>query len=180
MTCRFQDFVATLDDSTKEYFQNTLNSWSEQTLAKANELASKLDSAGCVEPESYVFSEINENFAQSARFAFIKHLWDEIINPASTNGLRNLELEDERCSESLKKIDQVLAPEEKRYLFRKFAIQLGWDFSHMIDEGCSERNEHLPSWALMEVDSETDEFTGRDIGGLHESFMDVEFSGESN
>jgi len=179
MPCRFQTFVDNLVELNKEHFQKMLDSWDSAKLSKANELANKLDNAGCIESESWVFSEIDENIAQSARFIFLKHLWDKVVDPAPTLGVENLRLSSEKCANSLKKLDAVLTLEEKEHLFKEFAIQMGWDFSHAIDEGYSYENDQLPSWVLMEVDADTDELTGRDIGGLHESFMDEDYSGKS-
>jgi len=175
MSCRFQAFVDNLDGSIKERFQKKLNSWDSTKLSKANELANKLDNAGCIESESWVFSEIDENIAQSARFIFLKNLWDKVVNPSPTLGLENLRLSNERCANSLKKLDSVLTLEEKEHLFKEFAIEMGWDFAHAIDEGYSYENDQLPSWALMEVDANTGELTGRGIDGLHESFMDEDY-----
>lgn len=177
MRCRFQAYVDKLDELTRDYFKKKLNSWGSDKLAKANELASKLDKAGCIEPEAWVFSEISEDIPQSARFTFLKHLWDQVVSPASKRGVENLRLSNVECAASLKKIDAVLSIEEKDQLFREFAIQMGWDFSQVVNDGVNEEQSQLPSWVLMEVDSGSGELTGREIHSLHESYMDKDFSG---
>lgn len=179
MSCRFQNYVDNLDGFNREHYQTILDAWDPAKLSKANELAKKLDNAGCIESEAWVFSEIDENIAQSARFIFLKNLWEKVINPAPTLGVENLRVSDEKCASTLEKLDAVLSSEEKEHLFKEFAIQMGWDFVQAIDEGYSYENDELPSWVLMEVDVNTDQLTGRDIGGLHESFMDEDYSGKS-
>lgn len=176
MNCRFQNYIDQLEDFEQEYYQTALDRWNEQTLQNAHKIAETLEKAGCFEPEGWVFSEINENIAQAARYSFLKQFRQVVVKNAPMNILATLKNQDEICNQAIEKIDSVLTQVEKEKLFEDYSILLGWDFVHMVDEGYNSTSEHLPGWRLIEVNPKTDELSGRDIGGLHEDYFSDDFS----
>lgn len=170
---RFQSFIDRRPDYEREYYQKRLDAWDEPTLLLAIDMAGKLESYGCIEPEGWVFSELNEKIPQSARFALLKTIWERAIEPAVEN---DFWVQDQEAQDILSKVKGMLLPEEKKKLFRVFAKTLGFEILNAIDEGCY--NDNLPGWVVIELGIDEKQ-TGRELSGLHESIFDDDFQRKS-
>ena len=165
---RFERYVDTLPDGTKNLYKAELESWNVENLEHAIKLAEKLDSAGSTDSEGWVFSEIAEGIAQSARFSLLQAIWSRAIN-SSLEG--DFGLSETPAKDLLIKFDAHFSVSEKQLFFKEIAKTLGFHITNTIDEHSSDYD--LPGWMLVELDQDGKP-TGRNIGGLHESFLGFE------
>lgn len=139
------------------------------------ELTSRFESLGASEPASWARSELTENFAQTARYLFLRALW------------RRLEAQLDEVDGA---VHRVLAAggsrEDVRHALSSSLYSVAFDFVYLLDEpdGTFHASEPLndvgegePRWVLMEA-SPSGEVTGREVGGLHESLMEAVPGGE--
>lgn len=128
-------------------------------------LTDQLRAAGAAEPESWAQSEISENIPQAARFAFLRAVW------------RNLERWRDPQSVDRFAGERQIDPEFRetfRELVAMAAFEATLDVIMVIDNGEDvDGTAGLPGWLLVETDSDLAS-TGREIGGLHESLLQVD------
>lgn len=165
---RFERYAESRPEGERDFYRVQRRGWSARQLREAHVLAERLQAAGCAEPEGWVFSEVGEGMAQSARWALIKALWERAIEPAARDGFWL----DGPARAAFDKVEAVLSPDEKRTLLRAMAQALAFEFAQTLDEGFF--SDDLPGWAVMEADAEG-RGTGRQLAGLHESILDPEF-----
>jgi hypothetical protein len=135
------------------------------------DLAARMAELAAPNPERWAQSETNENIPQEARWIFIKRIWQASIDDVTAdNNPHCIELleagtDAERLTKALRfaAFDAMLAV--------VMALDDGRDFDAPAD---------APGWLLMEtrVDELGEEQpTGRDIGGLHESILQGDLTG---
>lgn len=149
-----------------------LAEWNSQTLT---ELTSRFQSLGADEPEGWASSELGENFPQTARFLFLRALW------------RRLEEQLEEVDGAVNRV--LVAGGSRQDIRRALASSLysvAFDFAYLLDEPDGRGHstepytdvaEDEPRWVLMEASPDGD-VTGRVVGGLHESLLEMAPGGE--
>jgi hypothetical protein len=174
MPDRFDAWIASLDDSQRQYYADELATWAIDQRSRGVDLANTLEKMGCLDPEGWAFSEVSENIAQVLRFAFLMGVRKEIEHNAKF-GIDGLADDNPALAAVITKIQAAVSKDEMCAFLAAFGRQLTNDIMHMIDQGCSSSVVEPGSvWALLEVDDDCVP-TGREVGGLHESAEDHEF-----
>jgi hypothetical protein len=169
------------ENGLSEWFEESWEDWlgsrDDVDRERAIALLAKFREAGCAEPESWVRSEIEEDFAQLARFLLLRALWKQVIQPWQEAppfddfpaALRLIEAGADREDVRLL-CGSVALDTLSRALYQ---INFGEDVDvDPVSEG------DLPGWRLMERAPGSDrELTGRGVGFLHESLLSVDPTG---
>lgn len=105
-----------------------------------------------------------ENIAQAARYAFLRAIW------------RDLERwRDPEFVDGFLAGRDLLSRDDARQLLAEVAFQATLDAVMVLDHGEDIAGTgDLPGWVLMETTGTDRRPTGRDLGGLHESFLGVD------
>jgi hypothetical protein len=156
-----------------DHGQPTFDEWREalslDERTRLDDITDRLRRAGADEPQLWARSEVRENIAQSARFAFLRAVWQNLEQ------WRDAEFVDayiDRVSTS----DQQTGGDrdQARRLAAHVAFQATLDVIMAIDDQEDISSDvELPGWLLMEVGLD-EQFTGREVGGLHESLLQVD------
>jgi hypothetical protein len=146
--------------------------------------------AGAEEPESWASSQINENFAQLARFCFLRSLWPGVIDQwrQNTKWITFAISQAEQDSQgffadagiALKSLLELGATRDQlATVARMVAYEVAFGVVYRIDEGADwdyGPDKGYPAWELREIGSD-DMPTGRRVGGLHEDLLSLDPSG---
>lgn len=142
---------------------------SDQELAE--QLRRRFSELEATEPDAWARSELSENFAQTARFIFLKRVWMAILAWD-----RPGELEDMYHTRKL--LDDGADRETLATAMRAAAFDIVVSIIGTLDQ---ERDwdapDNAPGWRFMETDAEG-ELTGRPVAGLHESLLKLDPSGQ--
>lgn len=142
---------------------------SDEDALKA--LTQRMAELGASEPGSWASSEIREGIPQQARFLVLRRIWANTLTPWRDPGAL-------RRNESLAQLldrgaDQELLAE----VLRGVIFDAVSDVIMIIDEGYDpDAPGNAPGWTLTETDSGGNA-TGRQVGGLHESLLEVDPNG---
>ena len=151
------------------------------------ELLNRFRALGTRDPESWAKSETDENIAQLARFCFLRSLWRNAIDGWTTSDAwieQSIAMSERKpdipfgdAGPALKRLlDAGAARADLKRVARMIAYNAVFELINRVDEGYDpELNDDYPGWRLMEM--KDDELTGRDIGGLHESLLEMDPSG---
>jgi hypothetical protein len=145
-----------------------------ETQERARVLLGKFRAAGCsADPEGWVTSEIDEDFAQLARFVFLRRVWEgEIEQWRGTTRLEGWPL-------AQKLVDGKGSMEDLAHLCGIVVTESVFDILTLVDDDFADLlDSDLPGWRLMEVDRSTGEMTGREVAALHESLSEVADEGD--
>ncbi len=156
----FARLTAAAGDST--YYAGALAQMSEAERAKVAELFDRLEIAGCDQAFSAAFSEATEDIPQSARFAVLQTLKNDL----GSFTIQDIQIEAE--PEAQAQIEAGIAAvgtELLDHIVREVGRQAGWLVAVMLDE--PQPPVGMPNWILCEAD-EQGRSTGRIIQGLHE------------
>lgn len=152
--------------------------WSEwlETLPpdvrdSAVSLAKRFKELGAQDPEEWARSEISENIPQLARFMVLRALWREAISPwMDASALSDVAAAQRLIDAGADRHDVLLVARAGAYEAVAAAV-------HILDEGGDpDARESDLGWHLVETDAECKP-TGREIGGLHESLLETDPSG---
>jgi hypothetical protein len=156
----WDDWLASRDDETKTRALNLLDAFR---------------ACGCTnDPEGWVRSEIDENFAQLARFIFLRLIWEDQLQPWRDPAVLD------RIPLAKQLIDAGADRESILQLLSGAVSDAVWRTLTLLDSAWvheSVDDPNLPGWRLMEVDKSTGELTGREVSGLHESLGEVDPEG---
>jgi hypothetical protein len=152
------------------------------------ELVSLLTRARVRDPELWADSELQEGIAQVARAIVLWRLWPEAIDrfAGDLSWIDEAIAEGERdanapFADAGAALSAALAAGVSREDIGKIAQSVAFSavFStlYRIDEGADYEFDDGPGWVLMELDQETGQPTGRDVGGLHESLLETDPTG---
>lgn len=140
------------------------------------ELAGRLRLAGAADPRSWALSEVSEDIAQLTRFLFLRGVWRRMHSCA----------DDALATELARKLRQDGAGEEDlRGLVQLALGRLAFDLLYLLDEPDGTAWDSPPErdvadddrrWHLAEVEPDG-RLTGRQVGGLHESWGDTDPAG---
>jgi alkylhydroperoxidase/carboxymuconolactone decarboxylase family protein YurZ len=152
------------------------------------ELVSLLTRARVRDAEAWADSQLEEDIAQVARAIVLWRLWPEAIDRFT----RDLSWIDEVIAERERDSNAPFAdagaalsaalaagvsPEDLGKIARFVAFSAVFSTLYRIDEGADYEFDDGPGWILMEIDQETGQPTGRDVGGLHESLLELDPTG---
>jgi hypothetical protein len=133
---------------------------------RAESLRRTFERCGARDPISWAHSEVTEDFAELARFAFLRAIWREIDAWRDPGAIASL----------LPNASQEFL-EGAADMPGRVALEVARRIVQIIDDGEDDEDPgSLPGWRLMELPpgDEVDELTGRDLSALHESFFDVD------
>lgn len=151
------------------------------------ELLHRFRTLGARDPEDWAKSEVDENIAQLARFCFLRSVWRDAIVARTTSGTwidRSIAMSERRpdipfgdAGPALKRLlDAGATRADLQRVARLIAYEAAFELINRLDEGCDpELDGDYPGWRLMETKG--NELTGRDVGGLHESLLEMDPSG---
>jgi hypothetical protein len=165
-----------------------LASLDEQTRLRALALIDRMRAWGAPDPESWVYSEVEENIAQSTRFLVLRTLWRDIdawrdrcpqyvpdliaqaaVDPTQSFADAGIALK--------RMIDAGISFEDIGAFARMVAYESVFTVLERIDAGHDhEVTEPAPRWELVELD-EQGVSTGRSVGGLHENILSLDPTG---
>lgn len=143
---------------------------------RARELTRLFRSLGTEDAESWARSEISENIPQLARFLVLNIIRKHALDYWRLTGvLDEVAKENKTVERLIKHLRQSGFRDAEIELFaQRVAAITAWQIVHTLDEGCDvDATERLPGWSLGEVDADGNG-TGRNIGGLHESFYEFD------
>lgn len=152
------------------------------------ELLRRFEALGADDPEGWARSEAEEGMAQLARFCFLQGIWTAVID-SWTESDDWIQFEIERSAEGTDRpfgdiadtvqrlIDSGIDRTDLQGFARWVAYMATFDvLAHVDGGGVMQLGGDLPGWRLMEVVD--DEITDREVGGLHESLLEVDPSGK--
>jgi hypothetical protein len=147
------------------------------------ELLALFKRVGVEDPEGWADSEIQEDFAQLARAILLRRLWPEVIDRFATalswidSAISGREGDDALFTDARAALSAALAAgvskEDLGKIGRLVAFVTVADTLYRIDERADDDFDDGPGWMLIEIDQSTGRPTGRDVGGLHESILEV-------
>jgi hypothetical protein len=156
-------------------------SWDEWLATKDHETAERavnlletFKKVGCPDPEGWVRSEIDEDFAQLARFVFLRLVWDEVLQPWRDEATVS------RFPAGRAMVEACGSAEQLRELGGSVASDTVWKLLTLLDGSSTHplgEELRLPGWRLMETGADANVLTGREVGGLHESISEVDPEG---
>jgi hypothetical protein len=149
-----------------------LRSLDERDRAAALVLRDRLAALGADDAESWARSEVSEGIPQQARFLILRRLWREAVDAwTAPDALDRLPAARRLLDAGVDRTDLVR-------VVRGAAFGAVLDAVVAIDGGHDpEAPDDCPGWALVETDPDGNP-TGREVGGLHESFLEVDPSGQ--
>lgn len=150
-----------------------IDRWRVQPLEVLTE---RLRVRGADGPEGWARSELDEDIPQTARYLFLRALWNELTGTLDY-AAGEIEALVASGTATRERIEASLASS---------LYTLGCQLAFLLDEpdGSFDANgepmwvrEDEPRWRLSEM-SPDGQLTGRDVGGLHESLMETAPGGE--
>lgn len=165
-----------MERDVEAYWDDVFRSLSEADRRRAAELTERLRQAGARDPREWALSEVTEDIAQSARFLFLRGVWRRMHSCA-----------DEALSSELAgRLRRDGAPEDDLRALVQLALgRLAFDLLYLIDEPDETVSDTAPErdvadddrrWLLAEA-APDGTLTGRDVGGLHESWGETDPAG---
>jgi len=131
--------------------------WLERWRSQGREgLTERFKAAGAADPASWATSEADEDFAQFARFAFMRGVWEQMR---------------ESVQEAVQEVPDPADPTALREWLQRAVYTVTINVLYTL--GAPDVPPDSPGWALMETTPDGVP-TGRDLGGLHEDFLDAD------
>lgn len=134
------------------------------SIERDYDLTQRMRELGADDPEGWASSEIEEDIAQEARWLVIRQVREAVT--WTTENVRSL-------PEAAQLLDAGADPAIVLAAIRAVTRETAFSVLDVIDEGGDpDAPDDAPSWALMELRNGSDgdaAFSGRDVGGLHES-----------
>lgn len=152
-----------------------------------HELAEIFKQLGANSPESWARSQMREGIPQLLRFLFLKQAWEKIIGDGETQWILDA-IERSRINptepysglgQSLQRmVDKGVALEDISEVARCLQADTLFSIGYLMDGPAYTAHESLSdiSWGLFEVD-ENERPIGPQIGGLHESVLEMDPTG---
>jgi hypothetical protein len=142
--------------------------------ARAQALCDRFARLGADQPHLWARSELEEGIPQMGRFLFLRTLWTDAIN--RWQDPRSLDI-----IPAAHRLRQAGADQtDLSRLARAVAFETVLEVLQLLDEGEAEparQDPGLPGWYLCETDNDGNT-TNRCIGGLHESILETDPSGQ--
>lgn len=134
-------------------------------------LARRMAELGAPEPDDWARSEIREGIPQQARYLLLRRIWANALTPWRDLGML-------RRNEALAQLlDQGAGQELLAEALRRIVFDTVHELIMIVDEGHDpDAPDDSPGWTLMETGSGGNS-TGRRVGGLHESLLEVDPNG---
>lgn len=134
-------------------------------------LTQRMAELGAPEPDDWARSEIEEGIPQQARYLLLRRIWVNALTPWRDPGML-------RRNEALARLlDQGAGQELLAEALRRVVFDTVQELIMVVDEGRDpDAPGNAPGWTLMETDIGGNS-TGRHVGGLHESLLEVDPNG---
>jgi hypothetical protein len=152
---------------------------------KAETLLAIFQALGAQEGEMWVRSEISENIPQLSRYLLLRSIWKDAVHPWLQPGYVERELQNTDWLAGLEPLidiestaDQILQSGLDQQVLAKFACFVAALTANMIAstlDGYNDLPLNAPAFVIQETNG-SDELTGYQIDGLHESFLDPDVS----
>ena len=139
--------------------------------AVMDDLTRRMTELGAPDPAGWARSEIGEGIPQQARFLFLRSIWPDLIDPyKEEEAIRRIPAVARLLDAGASLPDVVIG-------LRAVAYETAFGVVERIDEGRDlDAPDDSPGWALVETDEQST-LTGREVGGLHESLLSLDPSG---
>jgi hypothetical protein len=134
-------------------------------------LTRRMAELGASDPGAWAGSEVREGIAQQARYLVLRRIWAKALTPWRDPGTL-------RRNEALVQLlAQGAEPALLAEALRTIVFDTVVEVVMILDEGHDpDGPRDAPGWTLMETDAGGDA-TGRGVGGLHESLLEVDPDG---
>ncbi|MBO0819161.1 MAG: hypothetical protein J2P30_28830 [Actinobacteria bacterium] len=134
-------------------------------------LTQRMAELGAPEPDSWASSEIREGIPQQARYLVLRRIWANTLMPWRDPGVLH------RNEALARLLDRGADQELLAEALRGVVFDAVSGVIMVIDEGYDpDAPDGAPGWTLAETGSDGNA-TGRRVGGLHESLLDVDPNG---
>ncbi|OJJ14635.1 hypothetical protein BKI52_42155 [marine bacterium AO1-C] len=167
-----EKYIASSDN--EKYYRERLDQLDQTQKAKLEDLLDRLEKAGAKKPLDWALSNVEESIPQFARFLMLKGLFEIIEDIEGNMGFA--EDVDESYEDDIEEVSNQLktaiGEDGLNKFLKSYTKGVMWQVINLIDEGNYNTNGD-PGWVLKEVNSEG-KITGKNVGGLHESFVDFE------
>ena len=150
-----------------------LNGLDGQHREQATRLRDTFARLGADDPESWVRSEVSEDFAQLASFLVLRSLWRDAINMWSPASIGQSAVAS-RLLEHGADIDDLVTFARAASYQAVFGVLYLLTAEHS-DPELADTEDGLPGWRLMELRNGV--LTGRGVDMLHESILSMDPSG---
>jgi hypothetical protein len=151
------------------------------------ELAELFKQLGASSPESWARSEVREGIPQLLRFLFLKQAWEGIIGDGETQWIQKAIERSQKnptapysgLGQSLQRmVDKGVSLEDISEVVRCMQADTLFSIAYLMDGPAHTAHESLTdvSWGLFETD-EDERPIGPQIGGLHESVLEMDPTG---
>jgi hypothetical protein len=170
-------------------YEEWFSALSQAQQRRTNDLISLLRSLGAKNAENCARSEISEDIAQLARFAFLRRIWSDHIDswtrePAQwiagqiRGAERNPKGHFADAGAALKRMTECgVSAHQIASLARMVACETVFAIVDRIDEGQDpDAPSNCPGWIIVETGAD-EQMTGRPVGGLHEDLLGLDPSG---
>lgn len=128
-------------------------------------LTRRMTELGASDPAIWARSEIQEDIPQQARYLVLRTIWAKALTRWRDTGHLL------RTPHMALLLDQGADLDTLAAAVRLVVMEAVGDVIMVIDESCDcDAPDDAPGWTLAEIDSQGN-FTGREIGGLHESLL---------
>ncbi|MER6445373.1 hypothetical protein [Streptomyces venezuelae] len=144
----------------------------EERRLAALALQERFAELGADEPQGWALSQMAEGIPQMARYLVLRRLWSEAVN----------QWEEPSSIDAIPAANRLLAAGADRSdlarVARAAAFEAIASALNVLDEGYASDldDDSLPGWSLQETTGDGSP-TGRSIGGLHESLLETDPSG---
>lgn len=134
-------------------------------------LTRRMAELGARDPDIWARSEITRGTPQQARYLVLRLIWAKALTRWRDEDVLR------RDPALAQLLEQGADQELLTAAVRRVVFDAVGDVIMAIDEGCDlDAPDDAPGWTLMETDSD-ERATGRIVGGLHESLLQVDPTG---
>ena len=141
----------------------------EHALAALNQRMAEL---GAANPAAWAGSKVREGIPERARYLALRRIWATALSPWRDRGTLR------RYPSLARLLDRGVDPDLLAAAIRHVVFNVVGDVIMVIDEGYDPDAPHdSPGWALIETSSDSEAITGRAVGSLHESLLEVDPEG---
>ena len=144
----------------------------EHALAALNQRMAEL---GAANPAAWAGSKVREGIPERARYLALRRIWATALSPWRDRGTLR------RYPSLARLLDRGVDPDLLAAAIRHVVFNVVGDVIMVIDEGYDPGAPHdSPGWALIETSADSETITGRAVGGLHESLLQVDPEGKGS
>jgi hypothetical protein len=144
----------------------------EHALAALNQRMAEL---GAANPAAWAGSKVREGIPERARYLALRRIWATALSPWRDRGTLR------RYPSLARLLDRGATRTCWPQPAATSSSNVVGDVIMVIDEGYDPGAPHdSPGWALIETSADSETITGRAVGGLHESLLQVDPEGKGS